>query len=706
MKISTRRNLFFAAAGVCALQFLAASAFGQGTAFTYQGKLNANGAAANGSYDVAFTLFNTNMTGTAIAGPVTNADVSVSNGLFTTTVDFGAVFTGESNWLEIAVSTNGANAFSTLSPRQQLTPVPYALIAANVSGTVSLSQLPASVVTNGSSGVSISGTFSGNGAGVTNVPGVIPTQSVAATSVTAAANQAYLLTNNGFTTVTLPTTANPGDTVTISGLGSGGWQVVGPGQPLAGYPASYWSVATNSPPGDWYWVASSADGTHLVAVQAPGNIWTSTNTGITWSSNNNAPSAFWNSVASSSNGTHLVAVDNENTDGGKIWTSADSGVTWSSANNSPSTNWYSVASSADGTHLLAADYGNNVTGIGGQLWTSANSGATWSVASGAPSTNWDTVASSADGTHLIAASSTLWTSTNSGVNWSTSSSPPPAFGWSSVASSADGTHLVAVTFGGSIYNSTNSGATWTNYNGNAFESEQWVSVASSADGTRLAVVPALGQIYTSVNSGVTWTANNAPYAYWYAVASSADGSHLVAVNGVGGQIWTAVPPLYVGGQGTTVQFQYANGVWSANVAGAFSGNGSGLNSLNASNLVGTLAATNFAATTVTNFAEIAGPLPTSFSFTSHGGRLLITAIGSGYPTVAGAITGMIVQLDGVAIGTNEIYGNNVIHMPFEAKTAVRNNVSAGSHTITLSLLPGTTTDGNDRFSATVQELPY
>jgi hypothetical protein len=89
----------------------------QGTAFTYQGRLNTGGSPANGSYDIAFSLYATNAGGVAIAGPVTNTAVSVANGLFTTTVDFGNVFTGASNWLAIAVSTNGANAFSPLSPR-------------------------------------------------------------------------------------------------------------------------------------------------------------------------------------------------------------------------------------------------------------------------------------------------------------------------------------------------------------------------------------------------------------------------------------------------------------------------------------------------------------------------------------------------------------------------------------------------------------
>jgi len=158
------------------------SAFAQGTAFTYQGRLNSSGEAASGQYDLSFTLFNTNSNGTAIAGPVTNSAVVVSNELFTTTVDFGAgVFAGSSNWLELAVSTNGANTFTTLAPRQAVTPVPYAMFAeaaksvaaTNLNGSISLGQLPAVVITNNQSGVSLSGgfsgTFAGNGSGLTNV---------------------------------------------------------------------------------------------------------------------------------------------------------------------------------------------------------------------------------------------------------------------------------------------------------------------------------------------------------------------------------------------------------------------------------------------------------------------------------------------------------------------------------------------------------
>src|ERR1700761_4972091 len=113
------------------LNLLSFSAFTQGTAFTYQGRLNSGSTVANGSFDLQFTLFNTNASGTVVAGPVTNSAVAVTNGLFTTLVDFGNAFTGTSNWLEIAVSTNAANDYSTLAPRQQMTPVPYAIVAGN-----------------------------------------------------------------------------------------------------------------------------------------------------------------------------------------------------------------------------------------------------------------------------------------------------------------------------------------------------------------------------------------------------------------------------------------------------------------------------------------------------------------------------------------------------------------------------------------------
>lgn len=132
------------------LQPLNASA--QGTAFSYQGRFNDGGSPANGSYDFTFALFNGPSGPGQSGSTITNPTVSVTNGLFTVTLDFGpSVFTGNNLWLEIGARTNGAVSFNTLSPRQKLTPTPYAIygesagtaVLANsvASGSVSSSQL-------------------------------------------------------------------------------------------------------------------------------------------------------------------------------------------------------------------------------------------------------------------------------------------------------------------------------------------------------------------------------------------------------------------------------------------------------------------------------------------------------------------------------------------------------------------------------------
>lgn len=68
------------------------------------------GCAANGSYDSSFAAYDDPTSGNLIGGIVTNSAVAVSNGLFTTTVDFGSgVFTASDLWLEIAVAANSCS---------------------------------------------------------------------------------------------------------------------------------------------------------------------------------------------------------------------------------------------------------------------------------------------------------------------------------------------------------------------------------------------------------------------------------------------------------------------------------------------------------------------------------------------------------------------------------------------------------------------
>src|ERR1039457_4495024 len=101
----------------------------QGTAFTYQGRLNSSGSPVNGSYDLTFALFSVSSGAGQVGNTVTNTATLVSNGLFMATLDFGANFPGAARWLEIAVRTNGGTSFATLIPRQPLAAKPHAIPA-------------------------------------------------------------------------------------------------------------------------------------------------------------------------------------------------------------------------------------------------------------------------------------------------------------------------------------------------------------------------------------------------------------------------------------------------------------------------------------------------------------------------------------------------------------------------------------------------
>ena len=145
----------------------------QGTAFTYQGRLNDGGSPANGVYDIRAGLYTTNTGGTVFAGPITNAAVAVSNGLFTITLDYGNVFDGTTYWLQVAVRSNGLGGFTVLAPRQELTPAPYAIFAEGASAGGLTGTIPSGVLAGGYGGVlsftNPGDSFAGNGAGLTNV---------------------------------------------------------------------------------------------------------------------------------------------------------------------------------------------------------------------------------------------------------------------------------------------------------------------------------------------------------------------------------------------------------------------------------------------------------------------------------------------------------------------------------------------------------
>ena len=596
MKMTYRIAQGLALLALSTLNAQLSTVFAQGTAFSYQGRLNDGANPANGIYDLRFTVYDsTNSPGNLIAGPLTNSATGVTNGLFTVTLDFGpGVFTGPERWLELDVRTNGNGAFTTLLPFQPILPMPYSIMAntaSNLLGPLPAAQLsgtlPSSVLagysgtvtlTNG--GNSFSGSFGGNGAGLTNVPGSFLWQVVSGTSVQALPNTGYILTNAQVVTVTLPASPKVGDIVRVVGTGATGWQITTNASQtlLAGNLASSalgpWAVIQSGIAGNPSCAALSADSTQL-AVGGSG-IYTSTNLGASWIASGAPATNQYVSIASSSNGTRLVAlgvsaqfIRNSNSAAyvsfGGIYISTNSGTTWG-LTSAPTSGWTSVASSADGTHFVAAAlpvfFSDGEVFIQGGVYVSANSGATWSLTSVPVDARASPVASSADGNRLVAVEgfgSGFYVSTNAGTTWNLATISG-ANNLVSVALSADGTRLAAADALNGVYISTNAGATW------ALSTPPTLggcsSIAFSSDGTHLFALLAFNlngpgdspnEVWASNDSGTFWFPMNAPndnvIGDPYSIACSADGAHVVVVGDGDGLL--AIYPAANAGTGTS-----------------------------------------------------------------------------------------------------------------------------------------------------------
>ncbi len=156
-----------------------------GSDFTYQGQLRQGGNLVSGACDFQFSLWNAPSGGTQVGSTQTRTGIAVSSGLFTVQVDFGtgslfepAPFTGDARWLAVAVRCPaGSGSYTTLTPRQPLTAVPYAFSlrpGALISGTVPLPNAAVAVV-NSSNGLGLTaysirgGGIKGRSAGETGV---------------------------------------------------------------------------------------------------------------------------------------------------------------------------------------------------------------------------------------------------------------------------------------------------------------------------------------------------------------------------------------------------------------------------------------------------------------------------------------------------------------------------------------------------------
>ena len=645
----------------------------QGTAFTYQGRLNFNGNPAAGNFDVRFAVFDANTNGNQLGVTLTNSATAVTNGLFAVTLDFGAgIFTGPSRWLEIAARTNGGGAFTTLTPRQWMTPVPYAIFAntaSTVSGTISSAQLGGGFVGNAFQFTNSRNVFVGDGSGLSGVN----------------ANSLNGLQAGNF----WQTTGNAGtDPVNGNFLGTTD------NQPLELRVNSNRALRiepnTNGAP--------NLIGGSSLNYMAPGVIGSTIGGG---GAVNDSGFSFTNSIAANysvigggflnaiqisgyavtigggdrnmiqTNDTYsVIAGGGQNT----IKSSSQESAIGGGLNN--------VIGMLSGSSTIAGGRGNQCTNWGATIGGGGYDGITGNgnIAGGAAST-----VSGGWGNKSLASYATVGGGSQNLIL---------AYATNAVISGGTantiGTNNNSATIGGGIGNliygsssfATGSGSTIGGGINNYIQTDAYDSTISGG------VVNLIqsNAVYATIPGGFKNTAGG---AYSFAAGNFAQALHqgaFVWADSQGSSFASTTNDQFL------IRAQGGVGINTNNPNGA------------ALSVNGSITSTMWKASGV---IKSIGALPQAATFTSGGGTLLIFASGSGYSAAGNASIGMDVKLDGVAIDTCLIYANPAAtHLAFVPTTIIKTGVAAGSHTLTFAARSGTLTDGSDSFRGTVQELPF
>lgn len=110
---------------------LSGAAFGQTSAFNYQGKLTEAGASANGTYQFTFRLYDSQAGGSQVGPTLSDVSINVADGSFSANLDFGAAaFAGGDRYIDVSVRKTAGDAYTPLTPRQKINSAPYATKAA------------------------------------------------------------------------------------------------------------------------------------------------------------------------------------------------------------------------------------------------------------------------------------------------------------------------------------------------------------------------------------------------------------------------------------------------------------------------------------------------------------------------------------------------------------------------------------------------
>ncbi len=195
MNTVDRPRFFTPALLLCVLSAATAGA----QSFSYQGQLADGDLPANGVYALRFQLMDAASGGNQIGPTLVAPAMSVQDGLFATTLNFGAgsFSTSGGRWIEIAVAPAGSANYQVLSPRQPLTSAPRAMtLEWPASGSAATGQSMLGL-TNNSSGIVVDATNSSTGVAVRAAVSNAASSANALVATNAGAGRALLAQTNG-----------------------------------------------------------------------------------------------------------------------------------------------------------------------------------------------------------------------------------------------------------------------------------------------------------------------------------------------------------------------------------------------------------------------------------------------------------------------------------------------------------------------------
>jgi hypothetical protein len=239
------------------------------------------------------------------------------------------------------------------------------------------------------------------------------------------------------------------------------------------------------------------------ALAAPGYFFEPTGSG------NNT----YTDIATSGDGTKVLATRW----GGMIHSSSDGGQSWSDLAAAGTRNWRSVTMSQDGQVIAAAPCGNaqlQISSDGGSTWAPRGTNRNWTdVQMSADSQTMIAISSGGCAAHTVASSTGLaWFSPDVGGTWTQLSTP--AGGITAVAVSPDGGTLLIGNALNEVYKSVNNGTTWdpVALTPTAGDDGGWAQISYSRDGSTIMAIMGFSNttsvpagLYISRDNGVTWT---------------------------------------------------------------------------------------------------------------------------------------------------------------------------------------------------------